>query len=309
MKDKKGITDYSYSDENGDARAVVYRVFPGIEVAYISVHMADFDFEMFEKDSLKKYVSIHYCKEGRIEQEVDHDFFYLMPGDCSIAIHDKSKKAFRLPLKHYHGICIGIDFNERKSSIIDFWESCGYIPMEILNHICGVTSHTVLRSSEAVKKFFDALCEGGEEQHLDYLRMKLPELFYRLRYSNPDNNAEVRNSVPCTQVDFVKSVAKYISENINEKITVKRLTQEFGVSDTYLQNSFRNVYGMPVISFIRVQKMQCAAQVLIKTNRTIDEIAETFGYENESKFSAAFKRIMGDSPGVYRKEHSKVKII
>ena len=39
------------------------------------------------------------------------------------------------------------------------------------------------------------------------------------------------------------------------------------------------------------------------------EIAEEFGYENESKFSAAFKRIMGDPPGVYRKEHAKVKII
>ena len=55
--------------------------------------------------------------------------------------------------------------------------------------------------------------------------------------------------------------------------------------------------------------MQSAAQVLIHTTRTIDEIAEEFGYENESKFSAAFKKIMGDPPGVYRKEHSKVKII
>ena len=43
--------------------------------------------------------------------------------------------------------------------------------------------------------------------------------------------------------------------------------------------------------------------------RSQDEIAEEFGYENESKFSAAFKKIMGDSPGVYRKEHSKIKII
>ena len=39
------------------------------------------------------------------------------------------------------------------------------------------------------------------------------------------------------------------------------------------------------------------------------KMAEEFGYENESKFSAAFKRIMGDTPGVYRKEHTKVKII
>ena len=104
-------------------------------------------------------------------------------------------------------------------------------------------------------------------------------------------------------------MALYISENINQKITVKTLTQKFGVSDTYLQNAFRGVYDMPVISFIRAQKMQCAARVLIRTNRTIEEIAEEFGYENESKFSAAFKRIMGDSPGVFRREHSKIKVL
>ena len=113
---------------------------------------------------------------------------------------------------------------------------------------------------------------------------------------------------PAQKQSFMESLA-LIYNSYSEKITVKQLTLEFGVSDTYLQNAFRSVYGMPVISFIRTQKMQSAAQVLIHTTRTIDEIAEEFGYENESKFSAAFKRIMGDTPGVYRKEHTKVKII
>ena len=137
----------------------------------------------------------------------------------------------------------------------------------------------------------------------------MPELFFRMKYAKTDSSYYDRNLVPRTQVELVKSVSDYITENLNGKITVKQLTLEFGVSDTYLQNAFRSVYGMPVISFIRTQKMQSAAQVLIHTTRTIDEIAEAFGYENESKFSAAFKRIMGDTPGVYRKEHTKVRII
>ena len=82
----------------------------------------------------------------------------------------------------------------------------------------------------------------------------------------------------------------------------------FGVSDTYLQKSFRAVYGMPVASFIRVQKMQQAAQTLIHTDKSIDEVAAEYGYANESKFSAVFKKLMGDSPSVFRKEHSKITI-
>lgn len=96
---------------------------------------------------------------------------------------------------------------------------------------------------------------------------------------------------------------------MNDKLSLKDLTEKFGVSDTYLQKSFRAVYGMPVASFIRAQKMQKAAQILIHTERSVDEIAEEFGYMNESKFSAVFKKIMGDTPSVYRSEHTKLKIL
>ena len=301
--------EYSFNNDTGDAQVYVYHLFPGVEVAYITVHMADFDFGLFEEGERKNYVTIHYCKEGRIEQEVNQEFFYLMPGDCSFAVQDRTQKMFQLPLKHYHGISIGIDFDVKENPLLSYLESCDCLPDEALRHICGGMCHIVLRSSAIAKKFFEDLYDVEVEQRLDYLRVKMPELFYRMKHAKTDSNYYDRNLVPRTQVEIVKVVSDYIAENLNEKITLKQLTSKFGISDTYLQNAFRSVYGMPVISFIRAQKMQSAAQVLIHTTRTIDEIAEEFGYENESKFSAAFKKIMGDTPGVYRKEHSKITIL
>lgn len=302
-------TEYVYTNDTGDAQIMVYHVFPGVEVAYTSVHMGDFDFGLTEKKFHDQFVGIYYCKEGRIEQEINNEFFYLMPGDCSVIIQDKEEKKYKLPLKHYHGISIGIDLKITESPLMRFLQDCGTSPLEVAKHVCGEDAHIVLRSSELLKHFFAELYKIDIAQRFDYLRMKLPELFYHLRYVQMEKCKCDSAIVSRTQVDFVKSVAEYISQNINEKITVKDLTMEFGVSDTYLQNSFRNVYGMPVITFIRVQKMQSAAQVLIHTTKSVDEIAEEFGYENESKFSAAFKKIIGDSPGVYRKEHSKVKVL
>ena len=306
---KQTRKEYLYSNDTGDAKTIVYHLFPGVEVAYFSVHMSDFDFSLFEQEERKQYASVHFCKEGRIEQEAEQEFFYLMPGDCSISIQEKAQKNFQLPLKHYHGISIGIDLDVKENPLTSYLESCDCSLMESLRHICSGKSHIVLRSSEAAKKFFGELYEIEEEQRLAYLRVKIPELFFRMKYAQTDRSYYDRSLVPRTQVELVKAVSDYITQNLNGKITVKQLTMEFGISDTYLQNAFRMVYGMPVISFIRVQKMQSAAQVLIHTTRTVDEIAEEFGYENESKFSAAFKKIMGDSPAVYRKEHSKIKII
>ena len=68
------ITEYSYDNDAGDAKVMVYHLFPGVEVAYASIHMADFDFGMFEKYEGKKYAIIHYCLEGRIEQEINQEF-------------------------------------------------------------------------------------------------------------------------------------------------------------------------------------------------------------------------------------------
>lgn len=301
------IKEYFYTNQSGDAQITVYRVFPGIEIAYVSVHMMDFDFGLIEQDFCKNYVRIHYCKEGRIEQEIGNEFFYLMQGDCSIVIQDKCQKRFQVPLKHYHGISIGINFDVVPNFFIEFLENCNIFPFDVVKQICGENRYAILRSTQEIKSFFEELYKVNSLENLDYLRIKLPELFYKIKYVKLDNYE--KNLVPHTQVELVKRVANYISQNINEKITIKKLTMEFGISVTYLQNSFRSVYGMPVISFIRVQKMQSAAQVLIHTTLTIDEIAEKFGYENESKFSSAFKKIMGDSPSVYRREHSKVKIM
>ena len=303
------IQEYTYSNDTGDAHAVVYRLFSGVEVAFTAVHMADFDFSLLEQGDRKNYLTVHYCSEGRIEQEVNNEFFYLMPSDCSFALQDRPQKMFQLPLKHYHGITIGIDLGQTQNPLMTYLESCGCSPRQALAHICGGMSHIVLRSSTAAKRFFGDLYEAEPQQRLDHLRMKMPELFYRMQYAKTDSSYYDRELVPRTQVELVKAVSEYITQNLNGKITLKELTAAFGVSDTYLQNAFRRVYGMPVISFIRTQKMQSAAQVLIHTSRTIDEIAEEFGYENESKFSAAFKKIMGDAPGLYRKEHTKVKII
>ena len=300
---------YLVSDESGDAKIIIYQVFPGIEVAYISVHMNYFDFAKTEKSFRDRYIGFHYCIEGRIEQEVDNEFFYLMPGDCSVVIQDKRIKEFSFPLKHYHGVSIGIDTEIAPKKFTDFFENDSVDPANVARRLCKGHHSVILRSVEPLKHIFAESCTISEMLRMDYLKIKLLELLYLLNQIELSETCCEGYSISRTQAELVKKVAHYISENLNDKLNLKDLTVRFGVSDTYLQKSFRAVYGMPVAAFIRVQKMQKAAQELIHTDRSIDEIAEEFGYINESKFSAVFKKLMGDSPSVYRKEHSKIKIL
>lgn len=289
-----------FSNEMGDASAEVYTPFPGVEVAYLAAHTNEFDFGTLGSPS----ISLHYCAQGGMEQVLDGAFFYLMPGDCSVALLDHAPGPFQIPTKHYHGISIGIAADSLPPPLGE----PELAPLAVVRLLCGAGTSRVLRASAPLRILFSQLYAIPEAHRLDYLKLKLPELFYLL--GRLDHIADaVRCSVPRPQVELVRQVSQYISQNIHQRLTVKGLTREFGVSDTHLQTAFRSVYGMPVISFIRAQKMQSAAQMLIHTDHSIDTIAQEFGYENESKFSAAFKKIMGDSPSVFRKEHSKVKIL
>lgn len=299
--------EYHFKNDTGDAQVIVYDIFPGIEVAYASVHMDHFDFSETESSFRERYVGIHYCKEGRIEQEADNEFFYLMPGDCSIVVCDRKVKQFNLPLRHYHGISIGIDTSAAPDKFSQFMENREFDPLRIASRLCGDHHSAILRNVDALKHIFTESYAIEESLRGEYLKVKLLELLYVLHQTERANTQMI--SVPRTQAEFVKQVAAYIADHIHEKLSLKGLSSRFHVSDSYMQSAFRAVYGMPVISFIRAQKMQSAAQVLIHTQRSVDDIAEEFGYINESKFSAAFKRIMGDPPRVYRKEHSQIRIL
>lgn len=302
-----GKREYLFKNDTGDAQITVYDIFPGVEVAYASVHMDQFDFAEAESSFRDRYVGFHYCKEGCIEQEIDGEFFYLMPGDCSVVIRDRRVKRFSLPLRHYHGISIGIDTSVAGDRFALFMENEAITPLHIASRLCGGHHSAILRNVEALKHIFTESYQVEEALRGEYLKVKLLELLYVLYQTEASETESV--SVPRTQAEFVKQVAAYIAQNIHAKHTLAALSSRFGVSDSYMQSSFRAVYGMPVISFIRAQKMQCAAQLLIHTERSVDDIADEFGYVNESKFSAAFRRIMGDSPSTYRREHSKIRIL
>ena len=61
------------------------------------------------------------------------------------------------------------------------------------------------------------------------------------------------------------------------------------------------VYGVSVYAYARTQKMHAAARMLRTGDEPIQEIAGRFGYDNASKFSEAFRGVMGVTPSEYRK--------
>ena len=169
-------------------------------------------------------------------------------------------------------------------------------------HISIRVAKNIFDSEEFMKEIYHKYCQIPEENRADYLKEKLLEVLFLLSQMRLSAGCGEENDISSAQLEIVKNVTEYISVHLSDKILLKELTSHFGISDTYLQKLFHTVYGMPVAAFIRTQKMQEAARLLIETDGKVEDIAAEVGYLNVSKFSAVFKKIMGDSPSAYRKK-------
>lgn len=82
--------------------------------------------------------------------------------------------------------------------------------------------------------------------------------------------------------------------------TLETLARHAGLSRSALALRFRQCVGKPPLAYLTRWRMLLAGDRLLHSRASVGEIACSLGYESDSAFSAAFRRIMGCSPRTYR---------
>ncbi|MBQ8237359.1 MAG: helix-turn-helix transcriptional regulator [Oscillospiraceae bacterium] len=290
-----------FSNDTGDAQVTAYQVFPGITLSYNAVHMDRFELGDAAEGRI---IEIHHCLEGRIEQQFRDQFFYLMPGDLSIAIRSRTLREYTFPLHHYHGITITVNTETAPKCFSCFLKDIAVQPLEVARKLCADGRSHIIRSESYVEHIFSELYSVPDSIREGYMKIKILELFLVLSGIDPGRQ-EAPPTLSGLQVQVAKEAASYMARNMDRRITIGELADRFHVSQTHLKQAFKGVFGVPVYSYIRIQKMQRAALMLIHSERPILEIANECGYDNGSKFAGAFREIMGETPTEYRKAHKK----
>lgn len=103
------------------------------------------------------------------------------------------------------------------------------------------------------------------------------------------------------QLDTIRRVHDLLTENLDRRYTIEELSRRFLINPSSLKEMFKAVYGKSLAAHIKEHRMELASKLLRETGLSIAEIAERVGYENQSKFSAEFKKSVGSLPTEYRK--------
>ena len=99
---------------------------------------------------------------------------------------------------------------------------------------------------------------------------------------------------------YVRHSIDYIYDHLHEQITLKQLANLEILNESYFSKLFAKEVGTPVKSYILQVKISTAKNMLAKTDYSASYIAQSLGFSSHSAFTAAFKKITGQTPNDYR---------
>jgi AraC-like DNA-binding protein len=83
--------------------------------------------------------------------------------------------------------------------------------------------------------------------------------------------------------------------------SLESLAKVAGLSRSGFALSFKKKAGLAPLDYLTHWRMQIACNLLDSADQTVASVANSVGYESESAFSVAFKRIIECRPGQYQK--------
>ena len=104
------------------------------------------------------------------------------------------------------------------------------------------------------------------------------------------------------KTDLLDELLIYVSEHLQEKITVRDTARKLHVSESTVTHLCSKRLGLSFYRYVTQQRLDKARQLMLK-NEDLSSVAEKAGFCDYTAFFRAFKQEYGLSPSEYRKIH------
>lgn len=113
-------------------------------------------------------------------------------------------------------------------------------------------------------------------------------------------DAETLKPVNYKMPDMILNTMRFISENYNQKLSIKEITFMLHCSVTYLSRIFKQYVGMTVYDYITTIRI-AKAQIMLREGKSVTEACFLSGFNDCSNFINKFKRATNETPSEFKK--------
>lgn len=290
-----------FSDYAGEVISTAYDLFPGVVLIFKEVYRENYISNW--RQSQDQGLLIEFCQNGRLEYQIEEEWRHHAEKNVILFRTDRSSRNLRYPLKEFGSIAVAVKTQELSPAFAAYLEQLDLSLDDLIQkYQLDQQLAQALRASEQLERIFWEISDAPEKAKLHYWKVKVLELLLRLTNMEYELEEIAQCRISCAQMTIAREAHRYLLAHLQEHITIKELARLLSTSPTQLKEGFRTVYGAPIQTFVREQRLYAAARLLRESDLKIRDVAETFGYINVSKFSAAFQRVIGMTPAEYRRQ-------
>ena len=104
----------------------------------------------------------------------------------------------------------------------------------------------------------------------------------------------------------VEKALSLMQKQVRENLRVEDIAWKLGLSTEHFIRIFRNQVRMTPGQYFTRLKVEGASGLLMSSDKSVGEISDWFGFENQFHFSRIFRKCTGMSPLEYRKTYLQV---
>ncbi|WDL97677.1 helix-turn-helix domain-containing protein [Alicyclobacillus sp. ALC3] len=157
----------------------------------------------------------------------------------------------------------------------------------------------VCQGSDDIEQMLDLVFTEAIETLPWYLEVAthtfIAALYHMIRYQKIELATNKRTS------EIVDTIRQNIQDSYKDDVTLDQLSEIAGRSKNWICRTFKQTTGMTINLYLNKVRIDKAAELLVNTNWGISKISQAVGYNNISHFINSFKKIVGTSPGNFRK--------
>ena len=224
---------------------------------------------------------IVFIREGKMHVDYENQCFDAQKGD--VVLLDCSKP-------HYYHAYNGLEFLYMHFDGSNSHEICRHI-LETKGALIQEDSNILI--GRLLYNMVDYYQNGGIESMFQS-SMRIYHLF------------EYLLKPPVLQTEYetpVEQSIHYIRRNYSEPLNLNKLAEIANLSPYYYAHCFKEETGFSPMEYVTNTRLEQAKVKLIRTQKTVEEIADEIGYSSSSSFINMFVKKVGYSPKQYRKFH------
>ena len=96
-------------------------------------------------------------------------------------------------------------------------------------------------------------------------------------------------------------ITDYLDVNFGKQLTLKQISEHFNLSERSMSRFFQTELQISFLQYLKTLRMVKAIELLLKTELSVSEIANTVGYVTLGSFSNTFQEFTGSRPLDMRK--------